>query len=207
MKKRNILLSVLGFAALATLASCGGKENPTKKENTTSGIKISTTEPSITSTSTSTSTSKTPTTNLWADQQLVDRYDFADAVRDLDGHPQELGYILADVTYSINGSEESVWEFNYDKDKNAWVSENETANDYSFIFNYDILSRVGNPFSEMSFYINELAIFPYGVKEVGDGSTATFVWDEEGNIVLFESTGWYFADSATFEIEYYLPKK
>ena len=37
MKKRNILLSVLGFAALATLASCGGKENPTKKDNTTSG--------------------------------------------------------------------------------------------------------------------------------------------------------------------------
>lgn len=59
----------------------------------------------------------------------------------------------------------------------------------------------------MSFYINELAIFPYGIKEVEDGSTATFVWDAEGKLVLFESTGWYFADSATFKFEYYLPKK
>ena len=88
-----------------------------------------------------------------------------------------------------------------------WVSDDETANDYSFVFNYDILSRVGNPQATVTCYINELAIFPYGIKEVGTNSTSTFVWDEEGNLVLFESTGWYFAESASFEFEYYRPKK
>ena len=213
MKKRNILLGVLtGFAALATLVSCGTKKNNAKDDNKNTTTKEVTTTSNTTSTNdNSTTTSDTTswvTGNATAlpfiDYYIVTRDQYIETVQPLDGQPQEKGYTGAEVQYSITkdgSTSNGTWYYTYNTETNKWVGEDEdaqAAQNEHYILNYSITSRIGNPFATLTFYVDYYAQFRYGVEEESDSSTSSFAWDDFGNIRYFACSGWFWGDSATF---------
>ena len=219
MKKKTMILGTFAILGVFALSSCGKAnfDNKTDDTNTTpkttdvtttTGVKpteatgttpiTAPTAPIITTT-TSTLTVSTPVEG----QVIVDRYDFSDQVQSLSHYPEELGYYQVNVAYDmdLNGQKSTgTFVYTYDLDTKKWSSENSFAEDNKYLINYTITSRVGNPFSDMTFYLN-----PYAVLEK-DSDTgeleAYFQWNDEGLISIFKTYNWTELGTSTFTYTY-----
>lgn len=137
-------------------------------------------------------------------QIILSRSDFQDEVSPISKYPDELGYILVVVDYNtnINGQEsKGTWYFEYNPDAereiDKWDCSDATGNDFKSLLKCSITSRIGNPFSEMTFYKN-----PYAVKEVEGDTNAYFEWNNEGMLVKFNPVNWSDYGTSTFEFTY-----
>ena len=219
MKKK--LLLFLSLASLS-LVACNGKDKKDSSNDEISSIvesssveskeeqssveasseaQSSVVESSVEASSeeeSSTSQEKTPKEG----QQIVTRDEYIEAVKDIEKRPQELGYKIALIEYDmdLNGTKSSgTWTFIYDDDKGKWLSDDGKADDYNYLLNYTITSRIGNPEAELTFYTN-----PYAVSELSrsSGNTTYFEWNNEGLIVEFKPEGWVQYGTSTFEFTY-----
>ena len=218
MNKKLLLgLSLLG---LVTFASCGGEdskksssveissveessievssEQESNSVEEVSKIDLSVEESSLESSveESTTSAQSTPKEG----QNIVTKDQYIDAIKGIECHPQDLGYVMAQVEYNMDVDGEKsngLWFFIYDSAENKWKSDDGKADEYAILLNYTLGSRVGNPFDELTFYTN-----PYAVAEVGDGYSAYFDWDNEGKIAEFNPVDWANFGTSTFKFTY-----
>lgn len=225
MKIKNILLGSVLSLSLLSFASCNKSSKhehnhssetqassmddccmPTKEESmsmdhdcceSSSDATSSTIESSEENSSIESSESYEP---MIIGQRIVSKDEFAEDVKDIDNRPEELGYVVAILDYDYtNGddSREGYYTYYYDSDVNKWSSEDEGADEFILILNYNITSRMGNPNSELTFLED-----PFAIKEEGSDSNAYFEWNNEGLLVEFSCEGWYNYGDSTFKLSY-----